>query len=421
MGTTLAYQLSKAGEGKKIVVIEKEEGVARHTSSRNTGVLHRPFYLDPDKKGKFARCAQESYEFWKEYAAAKGLPWREVGTIEVALTHSQLEHLEHYKQWARANGMQEDEVQLLNPDEIRQHEPNVRAVGALWCKTDTAVDFAAFTRALKADAQKNGVKFLMGCEVKKVIEDKDGVEIVCEILHPLLTSPIKGEESIGNSPPPVGGVRGGGQMMVRARYIVNCAGGAALRIAHTMGLAREYADINFRGEYLIVEGQSASLASANIYSVPRHTAFPFLDPHFVVHYDGRVEIGPTAVPVFGEYTYKGLGNIVKKCTERPWANKLKLFTNPEFLRLCSEEWRSVLSKKIMVERVRRFLPALRLEDCTRRGIAGVRASLIDREGRFVPEVIEVESARSLHILNYNSPGATGAPAYAKYLTSLIRL
>lgn len=391
LGTALAYQLSKVMNGEKIVVLEKEDEVARHTSSRNTGVLHRPFYLDPEKKGKFARCAQESYGFWKEYAAEKGLPWREVGTLEVALDGGQMERLKKYKQWSLQNGMADEEVRLLTPDEVREIEPNVHCAGGLLCTTDTAVDFGAFTRALKKDAQAQGVEFKMGIEVKKVKEVEKGVEVEC----------------------------GDGEIIC-AKFLVNCAGGAALKIAQMMGFAREYADLNFRGEYLVVEGQSARLATRNIYSVPRHSEFPFLDPHFVVRHDGRAETGPTAVPVFGPYTYRGLGNVISKLAERPTINKLRLCANPEFLSLCAQEWQSVLSKRALVARMQKFLPDFRVADCVRRGTAGVRASLIDRDGKFVPEVVEVRSPHSLHILNFNSPGATGAPAYAAYLTSLIQ-
>ncbi len=37
-----------------------------------------------------------------------------------------------------------------------------------------------------------------------------------------------------------------------------------------------------------------------------------------------------------------------------------------------------------------------------------------REG-FVPEAVVVEEVRSVHVLNYNSPGATGAPAFSAHL------
>lgn len=389
LGTTLAYQLSKITTGAKIVVLEKENDVAQHTSGRNTGVLHRPFYLDPVKKGKFARCAQESYGFWKEYAAKKSLPWKEVGTLEVALDAQGFERLKKYKQWSLQNGMADKEVRLLTVEEARAIEPSVRCIGALLCTTDTAVDFGAFTRSLKQDAQAQGVEFKMGYEVKRVKESGAGIEV---------------EFAQGS---------------INAKYLINCAGGAALKIAHITGLAKEYADMNFRGEYLAVEGSSARLAFHNIYSVPRHSDFPFLDPHYVVRHDGRVEIGPTAVPVFGPYAYRGLGKVLSKITEPPVMNKLKLCANAEFLKLCAQEWRSAISARAMVARVQKFLPELRFEDCVNRSTAGVRASLIDRHGKFVPETVEVKSPCSLHVLNYNSPGATGAPAYAAYLVELI--
>lgn len=420
LGTTLAYLLSQKIRGEEIVVIEQEDDVAKHTSGRNTGVLHRPFYLDPEKKKKFAACAQESYAFWKEYAAKKHLPWKEVGTIEVALDAAGVERLQQYKQWSLQNGMRDDEVRLLTSEAVRAIEPKVRCAGALLCTTDTAVDFGAFTKALKEDAQARGVTFLFGCEVKNVTEKKDGVEI---LYRNLITPPIPSYLKRGADRSLPLKVRGSRRELceegLRARYLVNCAGGNALRIAHMMGLAREYADINFRGEYLIVEGTSAQLAAHNIYSVPRHSAFPFLDPHYVVRHDGRVEIGPTAVPVFDPYAYRGVGNVWRSLFERPFLNKLRLFSNPEFLTLCAHEWRSALSRGVMLSRVQKFLPDLKENDCVKRGNAGVRASLIDAKGNFVPEVVEIPSFHSLHILNYNSPGATGAPAYARRLLTLL--
>ena len=392
LGTTLAFMLAREKGGEGIVVIEQESDVALHASGRNTGVIHRPFYLDPEKKKIFARCAQESYGFWKAYAAEKRLPWKEVGTIEVAMHAGGVERLRQYKQWSLANGMRDDEVRLLTLEEVKKIEPNVRCRGALLCTTDTAVDFGAFTRALRDDAIRNGVRFLFNTTVEKVSEESGRVAIVCNV-----------EKNIG------------------ADFFVNCAGGGALNIAHMMGVGREYADINFRGEYRVVEGTSARLATHNIYSVPRHSEFSFLDPHFVVRHDGSVVIGPSAVPVGGPYTYRGIGNVFAKIFVQPFLPKVRLFTNPEFLALCMGEWRSALSHRAMAARVQQFLPALRLEDCRLRGRAGVRASLIDRNGRFVLEVVEVRTPRSLHLLNYNSPGATGASAYAKRLAQKLTI
>jgi L-2-hydroxyglutarate oxidase len=62
----------------------------------------------------------------------------------------------------------------------------------------------------------------------------------------------------------------------------------------------------------------------------------------------------------------------------------------------------------MINRVREFLPKLRAPDFVKRGTAGIRSSVIDKTGRFVTDTLVLERDYSVHVLNYNSPGATGA-------------
>jgi L-2-hydroxyglutarate oxidase len=74
----------------------------------------------------------------------------------------------------------------------------------------------------------------------------------------------------------------------------------------------------------------------------------------------------------------------------------------------------------MINRVRRFLPSLNPSDFKQRGKAGVRSLLIDKNGDFASESLLMEGDSSLHILNYNSPGATGAlPVAADIVRKLI--
>ncbi len=61
--------------------------------------------------------------------------------------------------------------------------------------------------------------------------------------------------------------------------------------------------------------------------------------------------------------------------------------------MAAQEALSSLSRSEMLGRVRRFIPALRDEHLVERGFAGIRSNVV----------------------NYNSPGATGAPAFAAYL------
>jgi L-2-hydroxyglutarate oxidase len=127
------------------------------------------------------------------------------------------------------------------------------------------------------------------------------------------------------------------------------------------------------------------------------------------------------VPVAGPYTYRGFfrnpAEAIKKIFEQPVANKIALLYNRDFLELAGQEWLSSISKGEMARRAREFIPELKVEYLKRPGIAGVRAQVIDRKGNFIKEAIELQGPRSYHITNYNSPGATGSPAFAAWLVS----
>ena len=415
LGTSFAYWLANHYDGR-IAVLEKESQVATHTSRRNTGVVHRPFYLDPVERKVFARSSQVAYRMWKAFAAERRLPWLPVGTFEVATRADQLSRLERYRDWGLANGMGEDELALLTAEEVRRLEPNVRCHGAIWSKTDTAVDYQAFTQSLREEAERAGAKFLLGSDVESIDVAGDNLEI--GLAREAATERVFVD--------PRGKIRvnvGRRDESVQTRFLINAAGGHSIDIAHALGVGSEYTDLHFRGEYWEVGAEWHHLCSRNIYTVPRHPELPFLDPHWIVRADGRREIGPNAVPVPGPYTYRGLfddpAEAVQKLFERPIGNKLAALVNPEFITLATEEWASSISKKAMAKRVQEFLPALRVNHLTRPGTAGVRAQVVDRHGNFVKEAIEIPGPRSFHVVNYNSPGATGSPAYTAWIVNLL--
>src|SRR5438552_15408997 len=114
---------------------------------------------------------------WKAFAAERRLPWLPVGTFEVATRADQLSRLERYRDWGLANGMGEDELALLTAEDVRRLEPNVRCHGAIWSKTDTAVDYQAFTQSLREEAERAGAKFLLGSDVESIDVAGDNLEI----------------------------------------------------------------------------------------------------------------------------------------------------------------------------------------------------------------------------------------------------
>ena len=231
LGVSIAYWLSSMYDCE-IVLIDKEAQVATHTSKRNTGVIHRPFYLNPEKKRVFARAAQKSYFMWKDLAEKYNLTCKPVGTLEVAIEEHQLLTLDQYEEWAAKNGMSKDEFEVLDSEVVKNIEPELNCLGAIHSKTETCVIFTEFAQFIFEKAKKNGVKFLGNFKVKSISED-------------ILTS-TDGRK-------------------VKSNFIINAAGGGAVGIAHKFDLAEEYTDLHFRGEYWKVEEPFASKVSRNVY------------------------------------------------------------------------------------------------------------------------------------------------------------
>ena len=395
IGSSIAYIISSF-TGLKIVVLEKELEPAVHSSSRNTGVIHRPFYLDPSRKRTFAISSQISYSMWKELAVNKKLPWKQNGTLEVALKNDDLKTLEKYLKYSERNGMEEHEYSILDHKEIRSIEKGITSEYAFLSRTDTNVSFGQFTRTIFQLASEYGIKALFGVTVTQ-IDDKEGI---------LLFYDNEGKERA-----------------LSAKIVLNVSGGEALRQAKKCGLAKKYSILHFRGDYWKLGHKEMNDIKHNIYSVPRHLKYPFLDPHFIIRPNGEKEIGPNAHLVNSPYAYpKGDPN--KRSGESdlfslPFMPKIKLFTNHEFVSLAFNEWKSSMYRSEMIKRVKNFIPEINEAMIIGRGLSGIRHSLIDNNG-FVPEAIIEKGERSLHVLNFNSPGATGSPAYAIFLYSEIK-
>ena len=390
LGVTISYWLASLYECR-IALLDTAHVAAAHTSTRNTGVIHRPFYLDPVKKRIFAKTSLVSHPMWEGLAKKEGLPWRPIGTFNVAVEEREVKTLERYRRWGLENGMGEDELDLLDGKQAQDLEPQVNCRAALVSKTDVSVDFGVFTRCMWRHVTSQGVIFFGGHKVVKIVEGDGSASVETR--------------------------SGSGLNSFRARLLVNAAGGGSLELAHLCGLAKGYASLNFRGEYWVVDPPFASRVSSNIYRPPRFPQYPFLDPHFVVRADGARQIGPNAVLVPGPYVYSGVG--LSKFTsfiDRPFPPKLRLLLNKDFVSLVAGEWRSSLSKKVMCDRVRRFVPSLDAGMLNSRAVFGVRSSVIDSSG-FVPEAILLNGEASAHVINFNSPGATGAPAYAALVVS----
>ncbi len=394
LGTSVAYFLSACAKNPGLVVLlEQEKNIAAHTSSRNTGKVHAPFLYDPVKKKTFAKAAALGYEMWQKYSEHKQVLFKRDGVLEVAVDDKGIDRLEKYMEWGKANGLLEQELKLLDKQEVAKIEPNVHCSAAILCLKDGSVDYGALALALLYDLRSFGCNVLLGHRVDRISRSRDGYMIKVQ----------NGQD-------------------IKAEYVINVAGGNSMDIAHMMGVAMKYTDMHFRGEYWQAPSQYYDLTRLSVYSVPKHPEYPFLDPHWIVRADGRREVGPNAVPVFGPYAYswrKNLVDLLPKLMESYGTGMRKIVFDRQFLSLVSTEFKSSLSKTAMINRVKEFLPQIKPPAFVKRGTSGIRSSVIDESGRFIPDTVVLERDLSLHVLNYNSPGATGALPMAANIASKI--
>lgn len=394
LGTTISYWISSLYD-VNLCVIEKESDVAMHASSRNTGVVHSPFYLNPKTKKVLAKSALISYNMWETLAKKEKIPWSKTGVFELALNKEQHKSLEEFMQWGDENGIPSDDLELLDRKDVLKQEPNVDCYSAVYCKREVSTDFGAFTRIIKNESTKNGASFLLQKNVKDIEKNDSNSTIIFEDGSKISTD-----------------------------LVINCAGGNSLDIAQLLGLVSEYSDLHFRGEYWIAEPKYQDLVKSTIYTVAEFKCYPFLDPHWIKKANGQTEVGPNAVPVLSPETYSGyLGDAstsISKLKDILTGNALKLFYDSEFLSLISKEWLSSISKTAMISRVKKFIPKIKPEFFSKKGTAGIRSPIISPQGKFLLDVMEIENEHSFNIINYNSPGATGAPAYSAFIVQKLQ-
>ena len=394
LGTTISYWLSTLYD-LKICVIEKECDVALHSSTRNSGVIHYPFYLNPKQKKNFARAAFLSHDMWKVLAHEKNIPWVQGGTIEIALDEEQHKTLERYMVLGKENGLTEEDISILDSNELKQKEPHLNCYSGLYCTKEGSTNYGLLTKAVSELSKKNGINILLKHNVKNVEETPDQANIIF---------------SDGST--------------LTANFVINCSGGNSLDIAKKFGLLNGYSDLHFRGEYWVADSNIKNLVKTNIYTVPRYLEFPFLDPHWIKKANGETEIGPNAVPVDSPEAYDSfitdIPTVLSKISDIVTGSAKKLFLNPDFISLVSKEFLSSVSKSAMVERVKKFIPGIEPRNFPKRGTSGIRTPVLSPNGDFVSEMIEIEGKNSFHIVNYNTPGATGAPAYSAFVVKKLR-
>ena len=370
VGLATAYRLTEQHPDTSVVVLEKEEQVAAHQTSHNSGVIHSGVFYEPGSL-KAENC-REGKRALVEFCEREGIDYEMCGKVVVATDESEVAGLDRIEAKGHANQI---DCTRIGPERLYEREPHVQGVAALEVPSAGIVDYEAVAEALADGVTDRGHSVQTGAEVRDLHVTPNHVTV---------------DTTTG---------------AVQARHAVNCAGLYADRIAEMSGQNLNTKIVPFRGEYYELVPERRSLCSRLVYPVP-DPAFPFLGVHFTPMIDGRVECGPSAVLAFAREGY-GL-------TDIDWAELLEILTYPGFQKLAARHWRKGLrellqsmSKRAYLQAARNLIPEVQMDDFTSPR-AGVRAQALRRDGTLVDDFLIRETDRVVNVINAASPAATSA-------------
>ncbi len=377
IGLSVARALVDATPDLSVLVVDKEDRVAAHQSSHNSGVVHSGLYYKPGSLK--ARLAVEGRRRLAALCAEARLPYRLTGKLVVATNPGEFGALDELERRGKANGL---DVRPVSSAEMRELEPEVVGVAGLFVPETGVVDFPAVAAHLAEELVRWGVRIEPGSQVSAIESVNGGVLVHCP----------------GRS--------------YRTRLLVNCAGLHSDRIAVLAGMRPRVQVVPFRGEYYRLTDEAAGLVRGLVYPVP-DPRFPFLGVHFTRGIDGAVEVGPNAVLALGREHYRG--------TPPHWRDFRETLAYPGFRRLARRHWRAGLDelvrsrvKSLYASAARNLIPKVRSTDLVAGG-AGVRAKAVDSEGYLVDDFVIERSPSAIHVLNAPSPGATASLAIGAYI------
>ena len=414
IGAAIARELSKTHAS--VVVLEAADDVCQGATKGNSGIVHAGF--DDTPGSTRAKLCWKGNQMFPALDEDLHFGYQLTGSLVVARGADEEKHLEELLQRGETNGVRN--LRIVKRDELMEMEPNLDdACTAAMLSPDagTLIPYE-YTIALAENAVDNGVEVRTRRTTTAVARGADGLlEVSAEHWEPKewveqvggpealgnyfggvgeggpwqdFPQLVKGEQKVSVEDMKVGGsgskrAMGGvtvGDETIRARYVVNAAGGASDKIAKMVG------DDSFTikprlGEYVLLKKSSGDQCN--------HILFPCPGPYgkgLLVQKTlwGNLILGPTARDV------------------HEWPDGQ---TDPDAKTAVLET---------ILQGCRRLVPTFDTDDSFH-SFSGARAK--SSRGDWILEQCATEP-QLIHAAGIDSPGIAGSPAIALEVVELLR-
>jgi len=373
IGMATAYKFQLKYPKLDIIILEKEKELAFHQTGRNSGVIHSGLYYNP---GSFrAKNCVDGRKQLIEFARKNQIDHDVCGKIVLATNKEEQEKLTELKTRGEQNGL--IGLQIIGKNKIKDIEPFVEGVAALFVPESGIIDYKAVTNKLS--------------ELIIQINPNSKIQTSCEVLD------VKDEVLLTN------------QGNIKSHHSVFCGGLFSDRLAKKDDMKLKMKIVGFRGDYYDLEDHAKEKVNNLIYPVP-NPEFPFLGVHFTRMTDGSIECGPNAVFTFKREGYSKTDFSLKDTLDAiTFSGTWRLFINHWKFGL--NEYRRAFSKRLFLKELRKILPSLKMSDI-KVGRSGVRAMALGKNGEVIDDFKIVKNEKNIHVLNAPSPAATACLSIA---------
>ena len=269
VGLAIARELALAG--REVIILEAEEAIGTHTSSRNSEVIHAGIYY-PKGSLKALFCV-EGKQLLYAYCLERDIAHRRIGKVIIATNDSEKTAVGGYIEKAAANGV--GDLRWLSVGELSEMEPALRGVAGVFSPSTGIIDSHALMLSLQGDAENDGAMIVFKSPVQSGRVSTQGIEL-----------------EVGGAEP----------MSVLCNTVVNSAGLRAPEVARLIsGLPETCIPPAFfaKAHYYTLSGKSPF----------NHLVYPvaqtaFLGVHVTLDMGGQVRFGPDLEWVDGiDYTF----------------------------------------------------------------------------------------------------------------------
>ncbi|MBQ8028412.1 MAG: NAD(P)/FAD-dependent oxidoreductase [Clostridia bacterium] len=333
-----------------VVMLEKCNDVSMGTSKANSAIVHAGF--DAEVGTLKAKLNVQGASLMAYYCNKLNVPYKNIGSLVVAYSWDDMQTLEVLFERGFNNGV--PNMQIISQEELRTMEPYIsdEAIGALWAPTAGIVSPYELAIASTENAVMNGAKVRRNSGVF-AIEYKNDMFVI---------STASG--------------------VIKAKYVINCAGVFADQIAAMIG-DTSFKIIPRKGEYYLLDKTEKKMVNHVLFRCPSPMGKGILVTP-TAH--GNVLMGPTAIDL-------------------DFDSKLDMDTTIEGL-------------DIVKDAVKQVIPNLTTRNAIT-SFAGLRAHIESEDSDFVIAPSKVNE-HFINVAGIESPGLTAAPAIARYVGNIFK-